>query len=84
MSNLSELGFRYRHSNLQDGDVVVEWGDGHKSRYGAKYLRVNCACAECIEEIVELDRQYRFGVGQGNQFNSCFDHHAQRALGADD
>ena len=35
---------------LEDGDVVVEWGDGHRSRYGAKYLRVNCGCAECVEE----------------------------------
>ena len=35
---------------LDDGDVVVEWADGHRSRYGAKYLRVNCGCAECVEE----------------------------------
>jgi DUF971 family protein len=41
---------RLTHLELDDGDVVVEWGDGHKSHYGAKYLRVNCACAECIEE----------------------------------
>ena len=29
---------------------MVEWSDGHHSLYGAKYLRVNCGCAECIEE----------------------------------
>ena len=33
-----------------DGVGVVEWEDGHHSKYDAKYLRVNCACAECIEE----------------------------------
>ena len=30
--------------------VTIEWKDGHKSFYPSKYLRVNCACAECIEE----------------------------------
>ena len=33
-----------------DGVIRVEWGDGHRSEYDAKYLRVSCACAECIEE----------------------------------
>ena len=38
--------------NLELGEdsVAVEWSDGHKSRYGAKYLRVSCGCAECVEE----------------------------------
>ncbi|MBM3944867.1 MAG: DUF971 domain-containing protein [SAR202 cluster bacterium] len=35
---------------LRDGGVHVEWNDGHVSDYPAKHLRVNCACAECIEE----------------------------------
>lgn len=34
-----------------DGQFVdIEWSDGHTSSYDAKYLRVNCACAECVEE----------------------------------
>ena len=34
-----------------DGQLVeVEWSDGHRSSYDAKYLRVNCGCAECVEE----------------------------------
>ena len=33
-----------------DGGVAVEWNDGHASQYEAKYLRVNCGCAECVEE----------------------------------
>jgi len=33
-----------------EGGVTVEWTDGEVSDYGAKFLRVNCACAECVEE----------------------------------
>ena len=34
-----------------DGQSVhVLWTDGHESLYEAMYLRVNCGCAECIEE----------------------------------
>ena len=35
---------------LDSGDVSVEWADGHRSTYEARYLRLNCACAECVEE----------------------------------
>ena len=35
---------------LGEGDVTVEWSDGHRSVYDAKYLRINCGCAECVEE----------------------------------
>ena len=35
---------------LTDQGVSVEWNDGHKSIYEAKHLRINCGCAECIEE----------------------------------
>ena len=28
----------------------LEWNDGHISPYDSKYLRINCACAECVEE----------------------------------
>ena len=30
--------------------VRVEWSDGHVCFYPSKYLRVNCGCAECVEE----------------------------------
>ena len=30
--------------------VLVKWEDGHHSNFDAKYLRVQCACAECVEE----------------------------------
>ena len=35
---------------INDGNISLEWKDGHKSLYEAKYLRVNCGCAECVEE----------------------------------
>ena len=36
--------------DLIDQGVSIEWSDGHKSNYDAKYLRINCGCAECVEE----------------------------------
>ena len=30
--------------------VDITWTDGHDSTYNFKYLRVNCGCAECVEE----------------------------------
>ena len=35
---------------LDEHLVDIEWSDGHTSSYDANYLRVNCACAECVEE----------------------------------
>ena len=35
---------------LGDDGVAVVWNDGHRSFYDAKYLRVNCSCAQCVEE----------------------------------
>ena len=36
--------------NLKDDGIAVRWSDGHASLYDAKYLRINCGCAECVEE----------------------------------
>ena len=36
--------------NLTDDAIAVRWSDGHASIYDAKYLRINCGCAECVEE----------------------------------
>jgi len=35
---------------LTSNGVSLEWSDGHRSVYDAKYLRVSCGCAECVEE----------------------------------
>ena len=31
-------------------DIAVQWNDGHQSIYDARFLRLNCGCAECVEE----------------------------------
>ena len=35
---------------LDEKAVSIEWSDGHNSIYDAMYLRINCGCAECVEE----------------------------------
>ena len=35
---------------LNDGTITIKWSDGKVCNLGAKYLRINCACAECVEE----------------------------------
>ena len=35
---------------LIDNTVTIIWNDGHQSKYNSKHLRINCGCAECVEE----------------------------------
>ena len=35
-------------ANLQD--VQIQWRDGHESIYPARFLRLSCPCAACVEE----------------------------------
>ncbi|MBM3933855.1 MAG: DUF971 domain-containing protein [SAR202 cluster bacterium] len=39
-----------RTISLSPAAISVEWTDGHQSIYPPKYLRINCGCAECVEE----------------------------------
>ncbi len=32
-------------------DLKVKWQDGHDSVYPARYLRLNCPCAGCVDEV---------------------------------
>jgi len=32
-------------------DVRVKWADGRETIYPARFLRLSCPCAECIEEM---------------------------------
>ena len=31
--------------------LVITWADGHSGTYAALYLRGNCPCAHCVDEI---------------------------------
>ena len=31
-------------------NVKIDWTDGHVCQFTATYLRLNCSCAECVEE----------------------------------
>ena len=34
-----------------DGQSIhLKWTDGHESDFTATFLRINCGCAECVEE----------------------------------
>ena len=35
---------------VQPEGISIVWKDGHSSCYESKYLRINCGCANCVEE----------------------------------
>lgn len=35
--------------DLEGGELVVSWADGHVSRFGLVELRRSCTCAQCRE-----------------------------------
>ena len=43
-----DLGIR--RLDLAGQEVEIGWSDGHLSRFSARDLRLNCSCAECVEE----------------------------------
>ncbi len=36
---------------LSDDAVIITWSDGRICSYPDRYLRVQCACASCVEEM---------------------------------
>ncbi len=34
------------------GEILVQWDDGHSSRYSLAYLREECPCAGCKGEVL--------------------------------
>jgi DUF971 family protein len=32
-------------------DVLIKWNDGRETVYPARFLRLNCPCAGCVEEM---------------------------------
>ena len=46
MNNLTSVN----KIEIQESNILVQWKDGHQSKFEARYLRINCGCAECVEE----------------------------------
>jgi DUF971 family protein len=39
----------------EDGQALeIEWRDGHRSVYDPRYLRLNCPCAGCVDEMTGI------------------------------
>ncbi len=36
----------------EETDLIVQWDDGHSSRYPLAYLRQECPCAACKGEVI--------------------------------
>ena len=35
---------------LTEKGILIEWADGKECHFDSRYLRINCSCAECVEE----------------------------------
>ena len=33
-----------------ENNLIMSWPDGHQSKHSGYYLRLNCACAQCVDE----------------------------------
>lgn len=36
---------------IGDQELLLTWQDGHPSLYNFRYLRLRCACAQCLDEM---------------------------------
>ena len=41
----------FRDITIDAENVVIEWSDGMTCRYPFRYLRLQCGCAGCVEEM---------------------------------
>ena len=41
----------FRDVTIDAENVVIEWSDGMTCRYPFRYLRLQCGCAGCVEEM---------------------------------
>ncbi len=53
-----EIGRANRH------DVKIAWSDGHVSVYPARWLRLKCPCAGCVDETTGAARVIATGIPQ--------------------
>ena len=48
--------------NLDNEGLSISWSDGHNSFYPYRYLRGNCCCAGCVEEMSGNRRVWEIDV----------------------
>ena len=41
----------FSNLDLSENGVYISWNDGHAGFYPYRYLRGNCCCAGCVEEM---------------------------------
>ena len=41
----------FNELNLNNDGLFISWSDGHNAFYPYRYLRGNCCCAGCVEEM---------------------------------
>ncbi len=39
---------------MSPGELMIQWGDGHESRFAAPMLRGMCPCASCKDEMTGM------------------------------
>ncbi len=47
-----------------DDGLIIEWNDGHQSRYPGKFLRLSCQCAECVDEWTRRPRIHEDDIAE--------------------
>ena len=43
-------GTAIKNVEIDGQNIHLEWTDGHESEFTSTFLRINCGCAECVEE----------------------------------
>ena len=52
---------------LSPESIRITWDDGHKSEYAHRYLRGQCRCAGCVEEMTGRRRVFAKDVPEDVQ-----------------
>jgi ATP-binding protein involved in chromosome partitioning len=50
-SKVPETDSRPVRLEVTPSGLELDWDDGHKSIFPSRFLRLNCACAGCVQEL---------------------------------